>query len=91
MSKAFSVGEFFSVYAIGNVYAFLRIYEKEKYLVIVNLGTGHDKARVDVARFGITKLECISEDVESFEARDGIFYIDMPRLWLKVYKVNDEK
>ena len=91
MSKAFSIGEFFSVYAIGSVYAFLRAYEDEKYLIIVNMGTGHDKARVDVARFGITRLECISEDVESFEARDGIFYIDMPRLWLKLYKVKDEE
>ncbi|MBQ3462202.1 MAG: hypothetical protein IJH36_03680 [Clostridia bacterium] len=69
----------------------MRIYEKEKYLVIVNLGTGHDKARVDVARFKIQKIECITQDVESFEARDGIFYIDMPRLWLKVYKVKDEE
>lgn len=92
MSKAFSIGEFFSVYAIGKVYAFMRIYENEKYLVVVNLGSGFDRTRIDVARFGVKKIDCITEDKETMEAGDGIFYLDMPRYWLKVYKAEgDEK
>lgn len=86
MSKAFSIGEFISVYAIRNVYAFLRIYEDERYLVVVNFGPSHDSLRVDIARFGIKRIECITEDVETFEANDGIFFIEMDRHWLKVYK-----
>lgn len=86
MSKAFSIGEFESVYTNGHVYGFIRSYEDEKYLVMVNTGTGEERVRVDVARYGIKKMTCITMDKESKESSDGIHYIDMPRLWLKVYK-----
>lgn len=92
MSKAFSVGEFYSAYAIGKIYAFMRIYENEKYLVVINLGSNHEHARIDIARFGVKKIDCITHDTETLEADDGIFYIDMPRHWLRVYKADtDEK
>jgi alpha-glucosidase len=88
MSKAFSIGEYECVYKIGRVYAFIRAYHDEKYLVIANMGTGDEVARVDVARYGIKKMTCITHDAETKEAEDGIYYIDMPRFWLKAYRVD---
>ncbi len=87
-SKAFSVGEFESVYKIGGVYAFVRYYGDEMFLVIVNAGASYaHRVRVDIARFGIRKITCITEERhESHEAADGIYHIDMPVHWLKAYK-----
>ncbi len=86
MSKAFSIGEFESVYTIGSVYAFLRRYEDESFLVIVNFGAGTEKVRVDAARHGIRKIVGITLDAETTESSDGIFYIEIPRHFLKVFK-----
>ena len=86
MSKAFSIGEFESVYTIGSVYAFLRRYEDESFLVIVNFSAGTEKVRVDAARYGIRKIVGITLDAETTESSDGIFYIEIPRHFLKVYK-----
>lgn len=85
-TKAFSLGEFECVHKIGHVYAFIRYYGDEKYVVVVNMGTTEEYARIDVARYGITKMVCVTSEVETKEANDGIYYIDMPRLWIKVYK-----
>ncbi len=89
MSKAFSIGDFECVYKIGHVYGFIRSYGDEKYLAMFNMGKSEEHARVDVARFGIKKMTCITHDVETKESPDGIHYIDMPRLWLKVYKAEN--
>ncbi len=86
MSKAFSIGEFECVYKIGYVYGFVRSYENERYLVMANMGKSEEHVRVDVARFGIKKMTCVTHDIETKESGDGIHYIDMPRLWIKVYK-----
>lgn len=86
MSKAFSIGEFESVYKIGRVYAFIRYYGDEKYIVVANMDVKAANIRLDVARFGITKITCVSADEEYKEAEDGIYFIDMPQLWIKVYK-----
>lgn len=87
LSKAFSIGDFESVYAMGRVYGFIRAYRDEKYLIIANMGTGEERVRVDVGRYGIKKMRCITtHDVDVKESEDGIHYIDMPRLWIKVYK-----
>ncbi|MCI5604632.1 MAG: glycoside hydrolase family 13 protein [Clostridia bacterium] len=85
-SKAFSIGDFESVYKIGHVYAFLRSYKDEKYIVVANMGVKFSQIRLDVARFGITKMICVSADEETKESKDGIHFIDMPQLWIKVYK-----
>ena len=88
-SKAFSIGEFDSVYQGGHVYGFIRYYKNEKYVVMVNMGTTEEYVRVDVARYNINKIICVTQEVESKEADDGIYYIDMPRLWIKVYKAEE--
>lgn len=85
-SKAFSIGDFESVYKIGHVYAFLRSYKDEKYIVVANMDVKFSQIRLDVARFGITKMICVSADEETKESKDGIHFIDMPQLWIKVYK-----
>lgn len=85
-SKAFSVGEFESLYKIGRVYAFIRRYEDEKYIVIANMDVKRENIRLDVARYGVTKITCISAEEEEQLADDGIYFIDMPQLWIKVYK-----
>ncbi len=85
-SKAFSVGEFECVHKIGHVYGFIRYYNDEKYVVVVNMGTTEEYARIDVARYGIHKIVCVTNEVEIKEASDGIYFVDMPRLWIKVYK-----
>lgn len=85
-SKAFSVGKFDSVYKTGQIYGFLRYTEDETYLVMVNMGLSFERVRVDVARYGIKKLEGVTEGCSDLSATDGIFNIDMPRVWLEVYK-----
>ena len=62
----------------------------EKYLIVANLGTREERARVDVARYGMRKLKCqTSDDNSLLESSDGIHFIDIPRLWIKVYKVEN--
>lgn len=85
-SKAFSVGEFESVYVIGHVYAFIRYYGDEKYIVVANMDIKSASIRLDVARFNIKKMTCVSIDGEEQQSEDGIYFIEMPRLWIKVYK-----
>ena len=87
-SKAFSIGEFEPVYRIGNVYAFMRYTEDEMYLVVVNAGSNYaGQVRVDIARFGVRKIICVTcETEEHHEAADGIYRIDMPQCWLKVFR-----
>ena len=87
-SKAFSIGDFECVHKVGHVYGFVRCYHDEKYLFVANLGTREERARVDVARYGMRKLKCqTSDDNSLLESSDGIHFIDIPRLWIKVYKV----
>ena len=86
-SKAFSVGEFESVYKIGCVYGFMRYTDEEMFLVLVNAGDNYaDNVRVDIARFGVRKITCVThEQDETHESADGIFHINMPNYWLKVF------
>lgn len=73
-SSAFSQGEFETVYAYDMGYAMLRYDDCEKFLVVVNFGKD-SCFRLDLARFGITKL---TENTSAYSAEDGIFYIKMP-------------
>ncbi|MCC8169147.1 MAG: glycoside hydrolase family 13 protein [Oscillospiraceae bacterium] len=86
LSKAFSIGEFESVYKIGHVYAFIRYYDDDKYIVVANMDVKNANIRLDIARFGITKMTCVSAEEEVMDAADGIYFIDMPQLWIKVYR-----
>lgn len=86
-SKAFSIGDFQCVYKIGHVYGFVRRYYGEQYLVVVNMGTTEENIRVDIARFGMKTLSCvIGGENEELESADSIHFVNMPRLWIKVYK-----
>lgn len=88
-SKAFSIGEFESVYTEGHVYGFVRYYDNDMYVVTANFGSTNENIRLDVARYGIRKMECVSADNEEQSSGDGIYHIDMPSLWVKVFKVTE--
>lgn len=83
-SGAFTSGEFETVYKFEGGYGFIRIGDKESYVVLINSGT-FQTFRVDVARFGIFKL-LLTGGCEEHISDDGIFYVDMPELSVKVFK-----
>lgn len=87
-SDAFSMGEFESVYTLGNVYGYIRYTENEKFIVSVNFGNNHEKARFDTARFKVTKITEVFLKNEKYESHDGIFYIDLPPMCIKIYKAD---
>lgn len=85
--KALSIGQFESVYKIGYVYAFVRYDSDDTFLIIANsANTYAEGIRVDVARLGINKITCITTATEEHHADDGIYHIDMPGRWIKVFK-----
>ncbi len=86
MSPAFSIGEFESVYKIGHVYGFVRYTDEDCFLVMINCGLNNEHVRVDVGRFGIKRLEGLSENCETQESSDGIYNIELPKIWLKAYR-----
>lgn len=91
-SKAFSLGEFESVYTEGYVYGFVRYYDDDMYIVVANCGNVSENIRLDVARYNVRGIKCVTTyDVEEMQADDGIFRINIPSLWLKAYKVTDLK
>ncbi len=91
-SKAFSVGEFYSAYSIDNIYAYVRSYGDEKYLVVANFGGERHDIRLDVARFGITELNAVfydSSDIRMSHKSDaGMFFVDALPVSVTVYKCN---
>ena len=41
--------------------------------------------RIDAARFGVTAIEnCLC--AEEYASEDGIFYVEVPQNWVKVFK-----
>ena len=86
-SDAFSIGKFDSVYKEGQVYAFMRRSETEKFLVVANMGLNHEYVRIDIARYKPSALKGVALSDETLETRDGIFVIGMHRVSLKVFKV----
>lgn len=90
-SKAFSLGEFESVYTEGMVYGFVRYYDNDMFIVIANCGTTRENIRLDVAKYNIRTIECVTAESEELTSNDGIFHIDIQSLWLKVYKVKEYK
>ncbi len=83
-SETFSVGEFETVYNIGGVYAFVRYCDNETYLIAANSGQ-YEKIRLDIARFGIRRMQCISCE-EYHESQNGIFFAELPQYEIKIYK-----
>ena len=89
-SPAFSIGKYESVYKMGHVYGFVRYTDDECFLVMVNCGLNFERVRVDVGRFGIKRLEGITENCENQESADGIYNIELQKIWLKVYRAIKE-
>lgn len=90
-SKAFSLGEFESVYTEGFIYGFVRYYDNDMYIVVANCGNTRENIRLDVAKYNISEVECVSAETEELASGDGIFRVDIPALWIKVYKVKKYK
>lgn len=82
-SKAFTSGEFETVYKFERGFGFIRRYENESYIVLVNTG-GSDRFRLDVARLGIDELVSI-DGGDQHISPDGIFYLDMPEMSVKIF------
>ena len=86
-SEAFSTGEIKEIYAIGNVYAYTRECDKEKYVMIANFSSEHTQIRLDTARFGITKMDKVYPEGEDKHISDaGIFFVQIPPQSFMVYK-----
>lgn len=88
-TKALSTGEFNYVYRIGYTYAYIRQYEDERYIVLVNFDSTAKEIRLDAARYGVTTLNSVfSTDGSSSEhnSEDGIFFIKTAPLSLTIYK-----
>lgn len=84
-SEAFSEGEFEPLYTIGNVYAFARYTDSEKYVVVASFSPQYEEIRLDCARLGIKQMENVS-DGEVKSSADGIFIIGIPECQVKVFK-----
>ena len=86
-SEAFSTGEIKEIYAIGNVYAYTRECDDEKYVMIANFSSEHTQIRLDTARFGITKMDKVYPEGEDKHNSDaGIFFVQIPPQSFMVYK-----
>lgn len=85
-SKAFSNGEFETVYSICNVYGYARYTDDEKYVVLSNCGNDFEKIRLDLARFGANKIENVFTG-EKLESPTGIYFIDLPAHENRYYKI----
>jgi len=88
-SKAFSLGEFESVYTEGTAYGFVRYYDNDMFVVVANFGNDAANVRLDVAKYNVHAIECVSADKEEFTSADGIFRLNIPSRWIKVYKVKE--
>lgn len=88
-TKALSIGEFNYVYRIGYTYAYIRQYDEERYIVLVNFDSTAKDIRLDAARYGVTHLRTLfstCSDTAEFNSQDGIFFIKALPLSFTVYK-----
>lgn len=85
-SKALSIGEFETVYKIGNVYGYLRSYNDERYVIISNFSDDFERIRLDLGRFNVPRFTDISNN-QAFESKTGIYFADIPAHENKIYKI----
>lgn len=88
-SKALSIGEFNYVYRMEYSYGYIREYDDEKYIVLVNFSPSAKDVRLDAARYGITSIKSLLASdgrCGEHESNDGIFYINMPSHTIVIYK-----
>lgn len=84
-SSCFSKGDFKPIYTHGNTFGFSRIYNNEKYIILVNFGDTFDNIRLDIASLCAEYLKNIEYD-EQIYTSDGIFYLGIPAHEVKIYK-----
>ena len=85
-SEAFSIGEFETVYMIGNVYGYIRSYKDERYVIISNFSDSFERIRLDLGRFDAKSFTDISNN-QTFESHTGIYFADIPAHENKIYKI----
>lgn len=97
-SPAFTKGEFESVYTIGRVYGFIRYYVNEeegineRYIIVANIGPNAERIRLDVAKFDIYRMREVSTlDNVVMTTEDGIYFVDIPQRWIKIFKAEYEE
>ncbi len=84
-AEEFICGEFESVYKFNDGYAFIRRFKADMHLVCVNFSDKNECFRIDIARFGIKKLDNRLSD-EFYNSEDGIYYINMTAGETKIFK-----
>lgn len=84
-SKTFRWGEFENVYKYENGYGYIRYDSDEKHIVLANFSDEEKCFRVDLSRFKIFELSGETFD-EKLISQDGIYYVNMPRRGIKVFR-----
>ena len=84
-SSAFKKGEFENIYKYENGYGYIRELDDEKHIVLANFSDEERCFRVDLSRFKIFGLEGEIFD-EKLKSDDGIYYVNMPRRGIKVFR-----
>lgn len=80
----FSTGELEFIYTLGNLLAFARYTDKEKYIVVANLSDKHERIRLDAGRLNVYELA--DEYGNIYNSNDGIYYLDIDGYEVKYYK-----
>lgn len=82
-SETFCTGALDTVYSYGSGFGMLRSGSEESFLILMNFGY-ETCMRVDAARFGINRLKGVMHE-EELCSDDGIFYINMPEVSVKIF------
>ena len=88
-SEAFSTGEFECVYKREYVYAYVRSNAEDTFVVCANMSGTHEKIRLDTARFDTDDILNVFDENDRMSAKDGIYYIDLPPVSVKIYVSNE--
>lgn len=88
-NDVFIDGEFETVYKIGGVYGFIRYDANDMYVVLSNFSQNFQTVRVDLARFGVGEMNSVLGEEYQY-SHDGVFFIDLPHAWVKVFKCKSE-
>ncbi len=82
--RAYTDGEFETVYKVDNCYAFIRFLDDDKHIVATNFSNESCWLRLDLARYDIHYL---SNELfeEYYQSEDGIYYIEIPPRGIKTF------
>ena len=85
-SKAFIEGNFESVYKYEYVYAFIREFEDDFFMVCTNFSDKNERIRIDIGRYDIRMLENKDNCCEKHISDNGIFYVDLSENEVKIFR-----